>query len=74
MFQITARIDGMRCAMCESHINQLIRSAFRIRKVSSCHRKGIIEIKTDSPIDESRLKAVLDQTGYRLVSMEIVEK
>ena len=35
MIQITLKIDGMMCGMCESHINDAIRNAFSVKKVSA---------------------------------------
>ena len=40
MYQITLNIDGMMCGMCESHINDAVRSAFSVKKVTSSHSKG----------------------------------
>ncbi len=40
MFQITLKIQGMMCGMCESHINDAIRQAFPVKKVTSSHTKG----------------------------------
>ena len=40
MYQITLNIDGMMCGMCESHINDAVRNAFPVKKVSSSHSKG----------------------------------
>ena len=34
MQQITLKIDGMMCGMCESHINESIRNNFSVKK---CH-------------------------------------
>ena len=35
MIQTTVRISGMTCSMCEAHINDTIRRAFSVEKVSS---------------------------------------
>lgn len=35
MIQTTVRISGMACSMCEAHINDTIRRAFSVEKVSS---------------------------------------
>ena len=35
MQQITLKIDGMMCGMCESHINESIRNNFSVKKVTS---------------------------------------
>lgn len=40
MTQITIKIDGMMCGMCESHVNDAVRRAFPVKKVTSSHAKG----------------------------------
>ena len=37
MIQTTVKISGMACSMCEAHINDTIRRAFSVEKVSSSH-------------------------------------
>ena len=44
MIQITMKIDGMQCGMCESHVNDSIRRAFPVKKVTSSHTKGEIGV------------------------------
>ncbi len=66
MYQITLKIDGMMCGMCESHINDAIRQAFPVKKVSSSHSKGQTEILCESPLDESALRAAIEKTGYQM--------
>lgn len=58
MQKITLEIDGMMCGMCESHINDAIRKAFSVKKVSSSHSKDRTEIITADELDEDKLKAV----------------
>lgn len=69
MTKITAKIDGMMCGMCENHINDAVRQAFPVKKVSSSFRKKETVILTDAEIDEASLRSVIDQTGYRLISI-----
>ena len=41
MKQITLKVDGMMCGMCESHVNEAVRKAFpKAKKVTSSHSKG----------------------------------
>ena len=40
MTKTVLKIDGMMCGMCESHVNDAIRTAFAVKKVSSSHAKG----------------------------------
>ena len=69
MVKMILDIDGMACGMCESHINDAIRKAFQVEKVSSSHSKGRTEIITKDPVDESALKKVIDATGYTLTGV-----
>ena len=50
MIQTTLKIDGMMCAMCESHINDAVRQAVPVKKVSSSHSKGETVILSDAPL------------------------
>ena len=70
MVKITARIDGMICSMCESHVNDAIRKAFPVKKVTASHKKGQAEILAEEDISDAALKAALDPTGYVLLSAE----
>lgn len=42
--QIVLKIDGMKCGECESHVNDIIRRNFKVKKVSSSHRTGEVKI------------------------------
>ena len=70
MNKITVKIDGMMCGMCESHINDAIRRAFPVKKVTSSHAKGETVILTEKPIDEAALRAAIDATGYKVLAVE----
>lgn len=66
MYQITLKIDGMMCGMCESHINDAVRNAFPVKKVSSSHSKGQTVILSETEIPEAELQPVIAKTGYEL--------
>ena len=68
MYQITLGIDGMMCGMCESHINDAVRNAFPVKKVSSSHSKGQTVILSETAIPEAELRPVIAKTGYELTS------
>ncbi len=76
MIRTTLTISGMMCGMCEAHINDAIRAAFPVKKVTSSHKKGETVILSESSLDESRLRSVIDATGYTLaaVSSQTEEK
>ena len=66
MYQITLNIDGMMCGMCESHINDAVRNAFSVKKVTSSHSKGQTVILSETEIPETDLRPVIAKTGYEL--------
>ena len=68
MYQITLGIDGMMCGMCESHINDAVRNAFPVKKVSSSHGKGQTVILSETENPEAELRPVIAKTGYELTS------
>ncbi len=70
MVQITCKIDGMMCDMCEAHMNDVIRNNFKVKKVSSDHRKGQSVIVAEEPLDEDALKKAISEIGYELISVK----
>lgn len=76
MVRTTVKVDGMMCGMCESHVNDAVRKAFQVNKVTSSHTKGETVIITDTPVDEDKLKTAISATGYEVkgVTSEPYEK
>jgi copper chaperone CopZ len=73
MLKTTLEIDGMMCGMCESHMNDLIRQKFNVKKVSSSHSKGITEIISEESLDEDKLREEIAGIGYTLKSVNTEE-
>ena len=65
MYQITLGIDGMMCGMCESHVNDLVRKNFKVKKVKSSHRTGECTIVAECDIPRPELEKKLMEMGYR---------
>ena len=66
MTKITMKIDGMMCGMCEAHVNEAIRGAFRVKKVTSSHTKGecIVISENDIPDEELQNAVLVDEIGF----------
>ena len=60
------KINGMACSMCESHINNVIRSEFDVKKVKASHKTGTAEIISENALDKDRLERAIAQTGYEV--------
>jgi copper chaperone len=69
MIKTTLKIDGMMCGMCESHVNDAVRSAFDVKKVSSSHSSGETEIISETAPDEAKLREVIEKDGYKVLSV-----
>ena len=73
MIKTTLLIDGMMCGMCESHMNDVIRKNFTVKKVSSSHKKGETEIVSEEALDEDKIKSVVKEIGYEGTSIKTQE-
>lgn len=73
MKKTTLKIDGMMCGMCESHVNDCIRSQFDVKSVKSSHSKGETVIVSENELDETALKSAIDKTGYKILSVSCEE-
>lgn len=69
MVQTTIGIDGMMCEMCEAHINDAIRRNFAVKSAKSDRKKKRCVIVSEEPLDEARVREVIAETGYDLLSV-----
>lgn len=69
MIKITVGVEGMVCGMCEAHINEAVRNAFPLKKVTSSHTKKQTVIIVENDVDEQKLKDVIAKSGYEAVSV-----
>lgn len=67
MVKIIVGIKGMACGMCEAHINEAVRNAFRVKKVTSSHTKKQTIILAEQDIPEQELKSTVAKAGYDVV-------
>ena len=69
MVKTILEIDGMACGMCEAHVNDAVRKAFAVKKVTSSHTKGRTEILSEQPLEENGLKAAIEAAGYQVTAV-----
>ena len=69
MIQTTVQVSGMACSMCEAHVNDAVRSALNVKKVTSSHGKGETVILTEQPVDEQAVRDALADTGYDVTAV-----
>lgn len=64
MYKTIAKVDGMKCGMCESHVCDVVRRNFECSKVTASHTKGVVEIFSKDHIDEQALRHAIGEQGY----------
>ena len=68
MIRYTLEVEGMQCGMCEAHVNDAVRKAFPVKKVTSSHTKNQTVILSEQPVGEQALRDVIRQAGYEVIS------
>ncbi|MBO7614842.1 MAG: cation transporter [Bacilli bacterium] len=63
-------IDGMKCGMCEMHVEDAIRKAIKVKKVKASHLKNSVVVITEKNLDSFDFENILKPTGYRVTLFE----
>ena len=66
MWKYTVQVDGMMCGMCESHVNDAVRKAFSVKKVTSSWSKNETTVLAETELDEKALRSAISATGYEV--------
>ena len=76
MIKTTLKIDGMMCGMCESHMNEVIRKNFKVKKVSSSASDFDTVLISVEPFFIPWAKKAIHEIGYEMTgsSSEPYEK
>ncbi len=74
MYRTEIKIDGMMCGMCEAHVNDCIRNRFKVKKSTASHSKGVCEVLSGSPLDESALREAITALGYTVTDVTVSEE
>lgn len=66
-------IDGMRCGMCEMHIEEVVRKNIKIKKAKASRFKNQVVVITELDLIKEDFLKVFDPTGYKVTSFEKLE-
>ena len=70
MYQITMKIEGMSCSMCEAHINDVIRRVVPgAKKVKSSQVKRESSFVAENQPEMNVLERAIEDTGYQVLSV-----
>ena len=69
MWKYTIQVNGMMCGMCESHVNDAVRKAFPVKKVTSSRGRNETTVFAETELDEESLCAAISAAGYDAVGI-----
>ena len=64
MIEITLQVEGMQCGMCETHVNDAVRKAANVKKVTSSHTAGKTVVIAKDDTDVEAIKQAIAKDGY----------
>ncbi len=70
MLKITLEVEGMRCGMCETHVNDVVRRMDGVKKVRSSHAKGRTEVIAEDGVNIELIKEAIAKQGYGVGRIE----
>jgi copper chaperone CopZ len=70
VIKTTVSVDGMACGMCEAHINDAVRAAFPVSKVTSSRARKETVILSAESLDHEAVKRVITEAGYTPLSVK----
>lgn len=66
-------IDGMRCGMCQIHVEEAIERNIKVKKAKASHVKNELVVITELELSEEDFRKALESTGYRITSFSKTE-
>ncbi|MBE6353188.1 heavy metal translocating P-type ATPase [Treponema sp.] len=57
-------VKGMMCGHCEMHVKKALEAIDGITEAAASHEKAEVTIETSKPVDESLIKAAVEEAGY----------
>ena len=72
MLKITLEVEGMRCGMCETHVNDVVRRVEGVKKVKSSHIKGRTVVVAEDGMNAALIKEAIAKQGYGVGRIETV--
>lgn len=64
MIELIIEVEGMKCGMCESHVNDVVRRVSGVKKVSSSHAKNQTVVIAADDVDREEIVKAITAQGY----------
>ena len=66
MIRTIISVEGMKCPMCEKHVNEALIKAFDVHNVVSDHSINVTMMESQTKLDETEVTKVITDTGYQV--------
>ena len=70
MIRTTVKVDGMKCPMCEARVNDAVREALDVSKVTSSHKRGQTIIFSEKENEAKAIRDVIGAAGFTVTDIE----
>ena len=57
-------VKGMMCEHCEMHVKKALEALDGVTSATASHKDALVTLKTSKPVDESLIKAAVEEAGY----------
>ena len=64
MIELTIEVEGMKCGMCETHVNDVIRHVSGVKKVKSSHKKKQTIVVVEDGVNHEEIVKAITSQGY----------
>lgn len=71
MIEITVEVEGMKCGMCESHVNDVVRRVEGVKKVNSSHGKNRTVVVAEDNADRQAIVNAIAAQGYSVGNVSV---
>ena len=62
-------VNGMMCGHCEAHVKKALESIDGVESAVASHEDNLVTITNSKDVDESLLKAAVEEAGYEYVGI-----
>ena len=73
MIKTTLKIEGMKCKMCEAHVNDMIKENYDVKKVKSSAKNCETVVVSEKAFDAEKLGPQIAELGFKLISVSSEE-
>lgn len=70
-FVYELNVSGMKCGMCEEHINNAVRRTFNDVKVKSSRHKKLVSITSSHVLDMKEIMNTISSLGYKVEGIKL---